>query len=88
MLTTQQEFLSFFDKVARQVEKGKEIPEISLNNKISSLGIDSVSMMEIIGVIEDELNFSLPDEQLARLQTVEDVWNLVQKQTHAKSKPL
>ncbi len=74
------DILSMFNKIAREVEKGKDLPDISRDSKISALGIDSVSMMEIIGVIEDELDVSIPDEKLARLQTVGDIESVIREQ--------
>ncbi len=69
-----------FNTIARQVEKGKDLPTITRDSKITALGIDSVSMMEIIGVIEDELDVSIPDEKLARLQTVGDIETVIREQ--------
>jgi acyl carrier protein len=77
---TEVDVLAMFNTIARQVEKGKELPVITRDSKITALGIDSVSMMEIIGVIEDELDVSIPDEKLARLQTVGDIETVIREQ--------
>lgn len=74
------DILTMFNKIAREVEKGKDLPQITRDSKITALGIDSVSMMEIIGVIEDELDVAIPDEKLARLQTVGDIEAVIQEQ--------
>jgi acyl carrier protein len=74
------DILTMFNKIAREVEKGKDLPQITRESKITALGIDSVSMMEIIGVIEDELDVAIPDEKLARLQTVGDIETVIQEQ--------
>ena len=73
-------FLSLFERVASNVENGKKLPTITADSKITSLGIDSVSMMEIIGEIEDELDIRLPDEKLANLETVADIERVVKEQ--------
>jgi acyl carrier protein len=67
------DILERFDEIARRVEKDRPLPTITRDAKISSLGIDSVSLMEIIGVMEDELDITIPDEKLSRLQTVGDL---------------
>ena len=77
---TEVDILAMFNNIARQVEKGKDLPTITRDSKITALGIDSVSMMEIIGVIEDELDVSIPDEKLARLQTVGDIETVIREQ--------
>lgn len=74
------DILAKFSEVARQVEKGKDLPTITRESKITALGIDSVSMMEIIGVLEDELDVSIPDEKLARIQTVGDIEAVILEQ--------
>jgi len=78
---TETDFLAKFSEIARSVEKDKKLPEFTRDAKITSLGIDSVAMMEIIGVIEDDLNVVIPDEKLATLQTVGDIERVVLEQT-------
>lgn len=75
------DFLTTFTEIARKVEKGKTFPTLTRDAKITSLGIDSVAMMEIIGVIEDELDIVIPDEKLATLQTVGDIERVVKEQS-------
>ncbi|MCB0416542.1 MAG: acyl carrier protein [Bdellovibrionales bacterium] len=72
-----------FTRIAKEVEKDKKFPEISLDTKISALGIDSLSMMEIVGAMEDELDVVIPDEKLATLQTVADIDRVIREQTNA-----
>lgn len=69
--------LSMFNKIVTEVEKGKQLPVFKREDNITALGIDSISMMEVIGVIEDELDIKIPDEKLAQLQTVGDIENIV-----------
>ncbi len=80
MEQAQVDILTKFTEVARQVEKGKDLPAITKESKITALGIDSVSMMEIIGVLEDDLDVSIPDEKLARIQTVGDIETVIREQ--------
>lgn len=75
------DFLVMFDQIARKVEKGKQFPPLTRDAKITALGIDSVAMMEIIGVLEDELNVVIPDEKLATLQTIGDIERVVHEQS-------
>lgn len=79
----EKEVLSMFTRIAQEVEKDKKFPVITLETKISTLGIDSLSMMEIVGALEDELDVVIPDEKLATLQTVADIDRVVREQTNA-----
>ena len=40
---------------------------------ITDLGIDSLSMMQIVGEMETELDIMIPDEDLVELVTVGDL---------------
>ena len=40
---------------------------------ITELGIDSLSMMQIVGEMETELGVMIPDEDLVELRTVGDL---------------
>lgn len=75
------DFLAKFTEIAKSVEKDKQLPEFTREAKITSLGIDSVAMMEIIGVLEDDFNIVIPDEKLATLQTVGDIERIVREQS-------
>ncbi|HTL11283.1 MAG TPA: phosphopantetheine-binding protein [Bdellovibrionota bacterium] len=74
---TNVDVVALFGQVAKKIEKRSDLPAITRETKFSSLGIDSVSMMEIIGEIEDELDITISDERLAQIQTVGDVENVV-----------
>lgn len=71
--------LGMFKTIATRVESGKQLPEITRDARITTLGIDSVSMMEIIGEMEDELDITIPDEKLAHLETVADIEKVVRE---------
>jgi acyl carrier protein len=77
---SEMDIVTMFNDIARKVEKGKQLPQINREDKITALGIDSVSMMEIIGVIEDEMDVVIPDDKLARLQTVGDIERVILEQ--------
>lgn len=75
------DFLNMFKTFAQKVDQDACVSDLSMETQISSLGIDSVSMMEIVGEIEDELNIVIPDEKLTRLQTIGDIKNVVEVQS-------
>ena len=57
----------------------KELGDLNADDRLSSLGIDSVATMEMIGFFEEELNAHFPDEDLARVQTVGDLLTLLER---------
>ena len=69
---TSDEVVVLFKKAAWEVDQ-KKLDDLRLDDRISSLGIDSVAMLEVIGFFEEELEIHLPDEKLARVETLGDL---------------
>jgi acyl carrier protein len=76
-MTAEAKVVSLFEKAAWEVAR-KKYDSLNVEQKISELGIDSVAMLEVIGFIEEELEIHLPDEKIARVQTLADLSNVIQ----------
>jgi acyl carrier protein len=74
--------LDTFKLVAARVDK-REFPHVTRTSVISELGIDSLSMMQIVGEMETELGVMIPDEDLVELVTVGDLCDAVEKRVEA-----
>jgi len=75
-MKTQQELITLFKQVATEVDK-REFRDVTGESVISDLGIDSLSMMQIVGEMELRLNVMIPDEDLVELVTVADLLKVV-----------
>lgn len=73
--------LRVFGEIAGKVTPAQALAPLNRESKVLALGIDSVSLMEIIGVIEDELDVSIPDEKLAGIQTLGNLENVIKEPT-------
>jgi acyl carrier protein len=71
-MTENRDLLEMFKVVAARVDK-REFPQVSPTSVITELGIDSLSMMQIVGEMETELGIMIPDEDLVELVTVGDL---------------
>ncbi len=71
-MAEKQDLLSLFKVVAARVDK-REFNNITLDSVITELGIDSLSMMQVVGEMETELGVMIPDEDLVELITVGDL---------------
>ena len=71
-MNAQKDVLSMFKAVAARVDK-REFPHVTRASVITELGIDSLSMMQIVGEMETELDVMIPDEDLVELVTVGDL---------------
>ena len=71
-MAEKQDLLVLFKVVAARVDK-REFNDVTPESVITELGIDSLSMMQIVGEMETELGIMIPDEDLVELITVGDL---------------
>ena len=72
------DIIPIFRDAAREVA-GDSLDNLTLDTKISDLSLDSVSVMEVIGMVEERLKMRFDDGDLSRLTTVRDLSALVEK---------
>jgi len=77
-MKTQQDLIAMFKQVATEVDK-REFRDVTGESVITELGIDSLSMMQIVGEMELRLNIMIPDEDLVELVTVADLVKVVER---------
>ena len=65
--------------VAAMEVNGKKLSGLSKDTVISKLGLDSVAVMELVSYVEEKLDIRMPDEDLAKVQTVGDLGTLVER---------
>jgi acyl carrier protein len=71
-----------FVRFTALVEQSSGVPADEVTSEADltdDLGIDSLSMVEIIFSAQDEFNIEIPDEAVKDLNTVRDVVNYVQR---------
>ena len=81
-MKTQQDLIAMFKQVATEVDK-REFRDVTGESVITELGIDSLSMMQIVGEMETELGIMIPDEDLVELNTVGDLCKKVEERLEA-----
>jgi acyl carrier protein len=58
-------------------EMTKELDQLTLETSLTSVGLDSVGMLEAAAYIEDKLGADFPDDRLARVENVSDLAALI-----------
>ena len=66
-----------FENAAAHITE-REVAGVDENTEISTLGLDSLGMLELVGEMERQLGVHLPDDQLVGLRTVRDLLDLVE----------
>ncbi|MBK6515345.1 MAG: acyl carrier protein [Polyangiaceae bacterium] len=81
-MSTNQDLLVMFKTVAARVDK-RAFDHVTRESVITELGIDSLSMMQIVGEMESELGVMIPDEDLVEIRTVGDLVRKVEARANA-----
>lgn len=77
-MLSDQDLIALFQKAVLKIEK-KTISDLRIESDLSSLGFDSVTTMEILAEIEDELEIEFPEEELEDLYTMSDLAALIRR---------
>jgi len=78
-MASDSELLELFREAAYQVDQ-RELDGLSLDTRITDLGVDSVALLEIFGYVEEELDVYLPQEELAQVRTLRDLGTLIARE--------
>lgn len=68
------------DKVIKMIAKklGKKPEEVNLKSRlVEDLGADSLDVVELLMLLEDEYGITIPDEDAVNLNTIEDIVNFL-----------
>jgi acyl carrier protein len=79
--------LAVFKQGLQEILKNQSVGPLDRDTVIADLGVDSLAFMQIVGILEDELNVVLGDEDIPRLRTVGDVERLILRKRDAQSRP-
>jgi 8-amino-7-oxononanoate synthase len=78
MESTDQNLISILRAAVYDVNL-KEIGDVRASTSISEMGLDSVAMMEVIGILEENLSIRIADQEVAALSSVGDLLSLIRK---------
>ena len=64
------------DKIVKMIASklGKKVEDVTLQSKlIEDLGADSLDVVELLMMLEDEYNLTIQDEDAVKLNTIKDI---------------
>ena len=70
--------IGLFRQAALEVH-GRELGALDAATEISTLGLDSVAVMEMTGCLEEKLKIRIPDEELAEVETLGELDMLIRR---------
>lgn len=78
---TKEQIIAMIQDAVNDVAPGKvsKIDDSNINTPIRELGIDSVASMEMVSVVEENLDLNFPDDDLAGVNTLNDLVKLVER---------
>ena len=53
------------------------IARVTLESTIEDLGLDSIATMEMVGYLEEQVEATFPDEDLAKVASIRDLTSLI-----------
>ena len=71
------------DKIVKMIANklGKKVEDIKLESKlIEDLGADSLDIVEMLMMLEDEYGITIPDQDAMNLSTIKDIVTFMEKQ--------
>lgn len=81
-----QEILTIFQDALRSVAPGIKT-QLAMDHSLTALGIDSMTALSLAGEIEGRLSIRFPDNDLAQVQSVKDLVQLVRAANAAPQEP-
>lgn len=63
---------------------GRTLKGLTLDSRLSELSLDSVAIMEVMGVLEQRLSLRFSEEDLSRVKTLRDLEALVRELRSAR----
>lgn len=80
------DFFALFKQAAGEVG-GQTLDGLDMATTLSEIGLDSVAVLELVGYLEEKLDVRLPDEELAAVNTLGDLDDLLRRSTAVKDRP-
>ncbi len=71
-----------FEKVCKMLAEQLGIDESTIRPEsevVKDLGADSIDVVELLMALEDEHGITLPDDEVEKLKTVQDIVDMMQK---------
>lgn len=62
-------------------QKKADFAKADLKTSIKALGLDSIATMEMVGVLEEKVGATFPDEDLATVASLGDLATLVRRKS-------
>lgn len=73
--------ISEINKILEKNNNTLRVTQKNIDKPLKETGLDSLSMMEMIVEIEEKLKISLPDDELLKLKTANDLVSLIVSET-------
>jgi acyl carrier protein len=74
----QTDVLRAFREALEEVAPDAALSAVTRETPIGDLGVDSLAMMQAVGILEDRLGLRLADEGVSRARTVGDLVDLME----------
>lgn len=77
-----EKIMSEINKVLEKNNNTLRLSQKNADKPLKETGLDSLAMMEMIVEIEEKLNVTLPDDELLKIKTANDLISLIEKEAN------
>lgn len=70
--------------IVKGVSSGLKIGEADHDRTLSEIGIDSLDLSGLLLEIEEKFNIKIPDQDIARLETIDKIVEYIREKTGGK----
>ena len=67
------------ESVSKNLESKVNVSNVKETDSLSTLGLDSLDLVEIMLQIEDEFHIEFSSDEIVNLSTVQDVLDIIEK---------
>lgn len=71
--------MKIFEEIVKGLKKAGTKEIINKSTKFSSMGIDSLDLMDLVVHLEEKLSIHIPDDKLLTLETVGDLLTVIEE---------
>lgn len=84
---TDEELLAIVHRALVDVAPGQaaQFEQLSLSSRIDNLELDSIAIVEMVGIIENTVGNNFPLDEIAAVRTVQDIVDLIRTGSSAAS---
>ncbi|ATZ21834.1 acyl carrier protein [Mesoplasma tabanidae] len=73
--------MNIHNEIIKELKSKGAKGNLTTQTQFSSIGLDSLDLMDMITILEDRLSIFVPDDKLLEIKTIKDLENVIAELT-------